>query len=175
VKPDPGRRALLRGRPSFNSSEAIRPPWAVDADRFIDICERCHDCIDVCPESIIKRGDGGFPEVDFQRGECTFCEKCAQVCSVAAFEPAPRDIEGAWHLVPSVRSSVCLSLNAVTCRVCGDRCEADAIRFRLHTGAMAEPLVDVDRCSGCGACVFSCPVGAISICAGNCSTDSTSM
>ena len=163
MKPDPGRRALLRGRPSHDSPEAIRPPWVVEAARFIDVCERCDDCIDACPESILKRGDGGFPEVDFRRGECTFCEKCAQVCPVAAFVPAPRDVEMAWRLVPLIRSSACLSLNAVTCRVCGDHCAADAIRFRLQTGAVAEPLVDMDHCSGCGACVFSCPVDAISI------------
>ena len=37
-------------------------------------------------------GDGGFPEVDFQRGPCTFCEACREACpsgAIAARSAAP--------------------------------------------------------------------------------------
>ncbi|MGB5251654.1 MAG: 4Fe-4S dicluster domain-containing protein, partial [Sedimenticolaceae bacterium] len=53
-------------------------PWAVAA--FCDLCRRCDDCIRACEESVVVRGDGGFPTVDFNRGGCSFCGACAHAC-----------------------------------------------------------------------------------------------
>jgi ferredoxin-type protein NapF len=52
---------------------------------FVDGCSQCGDCLNVCPENIIKKGDGGFPEVDFLQGECTFCQKCVESCDQNIF------------------------------------------------------------------------------------------
>jgi ferredoxin len=40
---------------------------------FEDRCTRCGACVDACPESILRRGSGGFPTVDFTASACTFC------------------------------------------------------------------------------------------------------
>ncbi len=162
MAPDPGRRAFLRGKISRSGVSALRPPWAA-LDRFTEMCERCDDCIRACPEHVIFRGDGGFPEVDFNRGECTFCGKCADACGAGLFPGGDRDIESAWRLSVAIDASSCLSMNAVVCRICGDRCEPEAIRFELRTGAMSIPKIDEASCSGCGACQFGCPVNAVTI------------
>ena len=67
-----------------------RPPWALNEFLFVDQCTRCNECITACEEEIIIRADGGFPEIDFNRGECTFCELCfflkaigSMICSCA--------------------------------------------------------------------------------------------
>jgi ferredoxin-type protein NapF len=68
---DASRRGFFRGRPRPKAE--IRPPWALAESLFTDCCTRCNDCIDACPEQIIVIGDGGYPTIDFKRGECTFC------------------------------------------------------------------------------------------------------
>lgn len=156
------RRAFLRGQsPKFNKA-AIRPPWALPFAEFINRCERCDACIQACSKGIIFRGDGGFPEVDLSRGECVFCTDCVKACKAGAFYTGELKEEAAWDLSVSIQSS-CLSLNAVVCRACGDNCDTQAIRFRLQVGGISVPEIAQDKCTGCGACLFSCPNHAISI------------
>ena len=57
----------------------------------------------------------------------------------------------------------CLALNHVVCSACAERCDARAIRFRPALGAAPTPAIDLDRCTGCGACVAVCPVSAIAL------------
>ena len=164
------RRAFLRGKsPRFNAM-AVRPPWSIETDSFINSCERCNQCIDSCPEEIIIKGDGGYPEVDFKQGSCTFCAKCVDACHTGSFQyfnsPPPHDICSepvkAWIPDVNIKTS-CLSLNAVVCRMCGDNCEEDAIQFRLQLGGISIPIIDNDKCTGCGECLYICPKDAISI------------
>ena len=163
TKPNLQRRAFLRGRsPRFNKA-AIRPPWSLPTDDFVEGCERCDDCAKACPENIIAKGDGGYPEIDFSRGECTFCGKCVESCKAGAFETSiERTANNAWDLVAKVLPS-CLSMNQVMCRTCGDHCDMRAIRFQLQLGGNATPLINEDLCTGCGACLYVCPNHSIEI------------
>lgn len=153
------RRSFLRGRPSLSAPAAPRPPWAVSTDTFFRQCTRCLDCVGACAENIIVAGDGGFPEVDFAKGECTFCGACAQACTDNALvlhDGAP------WAMAVSVGDG-CLSAQGVTCRVCGDNCDSGAIRFQLGLRGAATITLSQDACTGCGACVAPCPVDAITL------------
>ena len=153
------RRGFLRGR-IRSDHNAIRPPWAVDAERFESLCTRCDDCIAVCPTGVVKSGDGGYPRIDFSAGECTFCGECVAVCEPAAL--VRNDAEPAWSLRATI-GEACIALSGVECRVCGERCEASAIRFRPRLGGVARPELELERCTGCGACFAPCPVGAIAM------------
>jgi ferredoxin-type protein NapF len=136
-------------------------PWALAEEEFLARCTRCNACIDACPEHIVVRGSGGFPEVDFSRGGCTFCGRCADACVPRALDRAAGE---PWVLKATIGAG-CLARNRVVCRSCGERCEARAIRFALAAGGVGEPVVDCDRCTGCGACVAVCPVSAIDVAA----------
>ncbi|UCH52805.1 MAG: hypothetical protein JSW09_09415 [Pseudomonadota bacterium] len=46
----------------------MRLQWEREEARFVAACTRCGDCLRVCPTSILRTGDGGFPQVDFMRG-----------------------------------------------------------------------------------------------------------
>ena len=161
--PDLNRRSFLRGKIKPPSVAVFRPPWAVDESQFLENCTRCDDCIEACPEGILVRGDGGFPTVNFKQGECTFCAQCARSCKEGAIHyydgltPAL-----AWNLDVSF-SSTCLSLNGIVCRICGDSCEPQAIRFQLKVGGISVPQIAGDDCTGCGACLAICPVDAVQI------------
>ncbi|WP_027856696.1 ferredoxin-type protein NapF [Marinobacterium jannaschii] len=160
---DLNRRALLKGRLRPGSSpqtQPIRMPWLIAEDAFTDRCTRCQACQQACPEQIIIRADGGYPELDFQRGECTFCRACADSCP----EPLFRDAgEAPWQQIASMSETLCLAHNNVMCRSCEDSCEPQAISFRPQAGRVARPLIDPDLCNGCGACVSSCPQQAITL------------
>ena len=133
-------------------------PWVKEA-QFTDLCTQCGECIKQCPTKIIHPGDGGFPRVDFQHGECTFCYQCAEACPEPLFLPKT---EPAWQARAVIEDS-CLATKNIDCRSCGDSCEPFAIRFKLAVGSVAQPQIDMASCTGCGACVSVCPTSAITI------------
>jgi len=154
------RRGFLKGR--FRSdSDALRPPWATGDGAFEEACTRCGDCIKVCPTSILIAGGGGFPVVDFGRGECSFCGDCATACKPGALMRA-RESLAPWALKAAIGDG-CLAHRGVECRVCGEICDEGAIRFRPAAGGVAQPQFDDANCTGCGACYAPCPVGAIAL------------
>ncbi|MBI5790362.1 MAG: ferredoxin-type protein NapF [Rhodocyclales bacterium] len=153
------RRQFMRG--DFKSRPpAPRPPWALAEELFLKACTRCGDCVPVCPTHVIVIVRG-YPEVDFKRGECTFCGACATACKPGALQNSECQI-WPWAIKAQV-ANTCLPMRGVECRICGDRCEANAIRFspRLNGPPVAE--IDAGACTGCGACVAPCPVSAISV------------
>lgn len=160
---DPGRRRLLRGQWLPSQSQSVfRPPWAEREAVFTELCSRCDDCIGVCPEKLLVRGSGGFPEADFRRGRCSFCGLCVQACKTGALRPLGETRGWAWTHRPSFGSG-CLAVQGTVCRTCGDVCDSGAIAFRLARGGRSYPELDQSRCNGCGACVGLCPVGAVSL------------
>jgi len=151
------RRDFLRGRRSPRS--LFRPPWAIDEALFTARCSRCDACVTACPEGIVHRGDGGYPELRFSDGGCSFCRECLRAC-----EPGALVDDGGrpWSWVALIGEQ-CLAVRGITCRSCGDVCETSAIRFRPALGGRSEVEVDRQRCSGCGDCIRVCPEGVIGL------------
>jgi ferredoxin-type protein NapF len=153
------RRQFMRG--DFKTRSAPqRPPWALAEEPFLAACSRCGECPPVCPTRIIVLVRG-YPEVDFKRGECTFCGACAAACKEGALL---RTESGAtpWAIKARIAES-CVLWRGVECRICSDHCSVAAIRFSPRLGGPPLAEIDVDSCTGCGACVAPCPVAAISV------------
>ena len=154
---DVARRGFLRGR-LRNVTPAPRPPWALDEAEFVNRCSRCDACIQACPTGVLRAADGGYPTVDFSLGECTFCGECVTACKDRALLRTPD--APAWSMRARLDER-CVATKGVECRICGENCEAGAIRFRPALGGISRPELDATPCTGCGACVAPCPVGAI--------------
>lgn len=137
----------------------VRLPWIAEVEKFTDLCTRCGKCAQVCETQIITKGDGGFPSVDFSNGECTFCYQCADVCPEPIFLG---QTEQPWNAKAAITQS-CLAKQNVECRSCGDMCDPMAIKFKLEIGKVAQPNLDMDECTGCGACVAVCPTSSIDV------------
>jgi len=155
---DLSRRGLFRGRIRPVATQQ-RMPWVISEEIFTQHCTRCDDCLRKCPEQIIQRGDGGFPSVDFSRGECTFCGSCAEVCQAPVFT---EQSQPPWQQL-AVVSETCLTFEGVSCRSCEEGCEPEAITFRPQRGGISKPEIISDLCNGCGGCISSCPTNAIQI------------
>lgn len=159
------RRAFFGVRERSPKSPS-RPPWAMDEAEFTAACSpKCGGvCIEACPQRILVAAADGRPEIRFELGACTFCEKCADACPTGAL--VKHDASGR-HLSPwslkAIVANRCLAISGVTCRACGEACAEDAIVFRLGLNGTALPTVSDDTCTGCGACAKPCPVGAIEL------------
>jgi ferredoxin-type protein NapF len=153
---DNARRNLLRGLPAMTSSP-VRPPGAICEPEFADGCTACNKCISACPEDIIISGSGGYPEVDFHRGECTFCCECVSACPEPVLDS---EIQPLWQLRLRVEDR-CLAKRSVICQTCADVCDQQAIRFRPLINILATPEINYQNCNGCGACISACPEDAL--------------
>ncbi len=165
--PDPARIGLMRGRVRQVSAQSpLRPPWALAEVDFLQACTRCDDCLRVCPERLIQRGEGGYPQVDFSAAHCSFCGDCVAHCEPQALRKMDADdaVRAPWKLWPQV-SAACLLQKQVACRSCGDLCDAKAIQFILVAGRGGIPQMQIhtEDCTGCGACVAPCPTQAIAL------------
>lgn len=154
------RLRMLRGNLG-GESRSVRPPRAIPEPDFFDICSRCDACIDACPSKIILRGSGGYPEIDFHRGECDFCGECQAHCNEGAL--LAEQTGSPWGNVIKIDSQRCLPAQGVMCLTCAEQCEVEAITFKPTIGGISLPQLDLDGCTGCGACIAPCPNRAITI------------
>lgn len=155
MKFDANKRSLFRVKKQITIDNLL--PWVIDADVFLDKCSQCGDCINACPEKIIINGDGGFPTINFELGECDFCGLCAESCKEPIFSAVT---EVPWQKKALINDT-CLANQNIYCRSCAESCESQALTFQI--GINAVPKIDLQLCTGCGACVAPCPVTAIDV------------
>lgn len=148
------RRFLTGGKAALNP---LYPPWSGDENLFSTRCTACHACVDACEYALLQPGPRGVPVIRFDAGECLFCYACAQACPASLFLP---QTTRPWWL-KSVIGQGCLARQAVECRRCQDSCEVGAITFLPTADGIWQPAAVSDDCSGCGACVATCPASVI--------------
>ena len=137
----------------------MAPPWAAEGEDFFKRCTQCNDCIDACPEKILIKGKKAYPQVDFKLGECTFCTDCATACKADALHDKG---QAPWHYIAQINAQ-CLNRKGVMCRSCADCCDESAISFKLAVGGFSSPMINLQQCTGCGACIAPCPNSSIEI------------
>jgi ferredoxin-type protein NapG len=151
-----GEQRLRKLLASRKSERLIRPPGACPEEEFLTLCNRCGKCEKTCPEGTISiaRSDSGeavgTPVLHPEKHPCTFCMECIRVCPTEALlESRGTDIGKAVIL-----EERCIAWKGGGCLICGERCQAKAVTWR-HLRA---PLIQKERCSGCGECAYVCPV-----------------
>lgn len=148
------RRRFLRSL--GGRAPAKRPPWT--GPELSEHCTRCDACIDACPERVLFRGDGGYPEIHFANDGCSLCAECVDACPEPVFDQ--QRVAFPWFAQSNTH---CLTLAKIHCQACQDACEWQAIRFPAAIGRPPQPQFDREACTGCGACLAVCPNQAIDL------------
>ena len=153
-----GYRSVLFRRPSNYTKRDLPPPGAkVSALRLK--CTACGLCMARCPKKIIvpagfgDYGGTGFmmPKLDFSRGFCDpECTICGDVCPSGAILALWPDDKRAWRVgLAKWDEQKCLVCSEkVSCGLCARRCPYQAITLDEEK----RPVVDAEKCVGCGAC-----------------------
>jgi len=147
----------------------IRPPGAVEEDRFAGLCVRCGGCVRVCPSRILRpdlgeHGVAGLlaPVVAFDDRYCLEdCRLCLTSCPSGALqrlslEQKRRHVMG----VARVDLDACVLAAGKECSECMRACPYQAVSATEPAdGSPSEPRVNSSKCVGCGACEVVCPTG----------------
>jgi ferredoxin-type protein NapF len=178
----PARRALLTGLLGVAlallgrrtgqarvGTAPLRPPGARAEDEFTGLCIRCGNCSSVCPTRIIlpdpgHAGVAGLlaPLLRYDgAGYCREnCNACTQACPSGALTALDRDAKQRYIIGEAlVDADRCLLvLGRKECDACAIACPFGAVTVAWdEMQYLAYPLVDYQRCNGCGACQIACP------------------
>ena len=168
-----GAAAMLAlGAVKFVPAEAlVRPPGGQDEERLFARCVRCEKCIEACPHHVLKPAhieDGiigmRMPQMDFSNDYCTFCVDeaggeplCVKACPTDALAltagVAPKDTILGKAVITQ---DYCLAYHLIGCRFCYDACRDVAGYDAITLDAHNRPVVNADKCNGCGACESVC-------------------
>ncbi len=172
--------AVPEGSPA--KAGLLRPPGVADVTRFVQRCLRCFQCVQSCPNRIIKISglqDGlnsvFTPHLVFEQFGCDYnCQVCQLVCPNFAIpkqtlEEKQRAVIG----IAAIDEKRCVVYAQDTnCLVCEEFCPVPEKAIKVlekkkfvngKDALLRYPVMDHDLCIGCGICEANCPTTPTSI------------
>jgi ferredoxin len=131
-------------------------------------CTACQLCVSVCSNQVLRPSTNLAklmqPEMSFERGYCRpECVKCSEVCPTAAINRITREEKTAVQIGHAVwiMANCVVIRDGVTCENCERHCPTGAIQLipqaAEKSGSFKIPVINAERCIGCGACENLCP------------------
>jgi NAD-dependent dihydropyrimidine dehydrogenase PreA subunit len=147
----------------------IRPPGALPEPEFLQRCARCGECLRACPAYTLqpdwyRAGLEGLwaPRMNLRHAACDQnCNVCGLVCPTESIRPLSL-IERRHARVGTaviLRDSCLPWARDERCLICEEQCPYGAVVLQRDSGHKSGlPVVEPDRCNGCGHCEDKCPV-----------------
>lgn len=163
-----GGLAVIEDKKIPERKTRIVPPGALSIRHFAQHCTACQLCVSVCPNEVLRPSSGLLtlmqPEMSYERGYCRpECTRCADVCPAGAIRPiskADKSSTQIGHAVWIKKNCIPLT-DGVECGNCARHCPTGAIQMVPSDAANPQslkiPVVNTERCIGCGACENLCP------------------
>lgn len=143
--------------------ELVRPPGAGSEKEFLEQCSRCGACVKACPffalapQMQANEFDLGTPALRTGQSWCRLCGDfpCINACGSGALSMTRTS---ALKKIATVRvaEAECLRTTGTTCDACAQKCAQTAVAISFPAEGAA-PVIDHEKCSGCGACLVVCP------------------
>lgn len=166
-KVDGGMAAIIDKEIPDRKTEIV-PPGAVSLRNLSQHCTGCQLCVAACPNGVLRPSTGlqtfMQPRSSYERGYCRpECVKCSEVCPAGAIlkiTPADKSAIQVGHAV-WVRKNCIPLTDGQACGNCARHCPAGAITMvkanAKDPGSLEIPVVNTEKCIGCGACENLCP------------------
>lgn len=163
-----GGLATIEDKKIPTRAAAITPPGSLSARNFAAHCTACQLCVSVCSNQVLRPSTNLMklmqPEMSYERGYCRpECTKCSEVCPTGAILPITKADKSATqigHAVWIKENCICITDN-MDCGNCARHCPTGAIQMVPSDPKNKEsrkiPVVNTERCIGCGACENLCP------------------
>lgn len=163
-----GGLATLIDKKIPQRATSIVPAGALSLRHFAQHCTACQLCVSVCPNQVLRpSGDLKHlmqPEMSYERGYCRpECTKCAEVCPAGAIhlaDLAEKSSVQIGHAVWVAQNCI-VNTDGVSCGNCARHCPTGAILMVPEDAddekSLKIPVVNTERCIGCGACENLCP------------------
>lgn len=151
----------------------IVPPGAKSLKNMVSHCTGCQLCVSVCPNNVLRPSSDLMtlmqPRSSYEKGYCRpECTKCSEVCPAGAIVKISKPEKSAIQVGHAVwDASLCLPMvNGTHCGNCARHCPVGAIELvsvdPTDDKSPQIPIVNDERCIGCGACEYVCPVRPLS-------------
>jgi ferredoxin len=161
----------------------ITPPGSLSARNMARHCTGCQLCVTVCPNHVLRPSGGLFtlmqPVMSYENGYCRpECVKCSEVCPTKAICPLTVADKSAVKIGTAqwVKERCVVIADRQPCDNCARHCPVQAItmidnpdepqteqqngggfRWGPPPKKRLIPMIDTEKCIGCGACENLCP------------------
>lgn len=163
-----GGLAVIEDKKIPNRVVALTPPGSLSVRNFAKHCTACQLCVSVCPNQVLRPSGSLMtlmqPEMSYERGYCRpECTKCSEVCPAGAIRPISVSEKSSIQIGHAVwiKENCVVLTDGVDCGNCARHCPAGAIQMVASDSESYDspkiPVVNVERCIGCGACENLCP------------------
>lgn len=163
-----GGLAIIEDKKIPTRNLPIIPAGAISIKHLSQHCTTCQLCISACPNQVLRpsRDLATFmqPEMSYERGYCRpECTRCADVCPTNAIKPITTVEKSSIQIGHAVwiKKNCVVITDDVSCGNCARHCPTGAILMVAQDADNPQshkiPVVNTDRCIGCGACENLCP------------------
>ena len=163
-----GGLAVIVEKKAPRRETPIAPPGSLSLRNLAQHCTACQLCVSACPNDVLRPSTSLStmmqPVMSYERGYCRpECVRCSEVCPTGAILPITPADKSAIRVGRAVwvKENCVPRTDGQPCDNCARHCPTKAIQMvpsdPADENSLKIPVVNEERCIGCGACENLCP------------------